>query len=279
MRLPKFIFQPARGGFALLVTMGFAAIALAAYASLLFWASTNAKVTKRNLLFSQSQAAAESATESVLANMMRDFNNQSLNAASSYTSASNLPTQTGWTMNYQFSDTNGNANVASVNAIGTVGWSQLPARFNGLWGWGQNWVIAARATPQNVGEDLSATIVQNIWFGSIPIFQFAIFYNMDLEINPGQAFNINGRVHSNNNIFATGSSSSSPLTFSDYVEAATKFYSTPSPLDPQNTTRSGNVVFTITANNPLYPAQSLSLPVGTNNNPAAVISILGIPPA
>ena len=279
MRLPQFISRPGRSGFALLVTMGFAAIALAAYASLLYWASTNAKVTKRNLLFSQSQAAAESGTESVLANMMRDFNNQSLNAANSYTTSSNLPSQTGWAMTFQFSDTNGNANAASVSAIGTVGWSQLPARYNGLWGWGQNWIIASRATPQNVGEDLSATISQNIWFGSIPIFQFAIFYNMDLEINPGAAFNINGRVHSNNNIFATGSGSSTPLTFSNYVEAATKFYSTPSPLDPQNTSRSGNVVFTINANNPQYPAQSLSLPVGTNNNPAAVISILGIPPA
>lgn len=259
--------------------MGFLVVSLVAYSSLMYWVTSNAKVTKRNILFNQSQAAAESATESVLATMMRDFNNQSLNPASTYVSATNLPSQSGWPVTFVFSDTNGVTNATSVTAIGSKAWSQLPSRYNGLYGWGQNWMITSIATPQNVGENLSGTISQNIWFGSIPVFQYAIFYNMDLEINPGAAFNIAGRVHSNNNIYATGSSSAAPLTFSNYVEAATKYYSTPSPLDPNNVGRSGNVNFTINVNNPQYPAQTLSLPVGTNNNPASVISILGIPPA
>ena len=259
--------------------MGFLTVSLVAYSSLMYWVTSNAKVTKRNNLFNQSQAAAESATESVLATMMRDFNNQSLNPASTYTVAANLPSQSGWPVSFVFSDTNGVTNATSVIAIGTKSWTQLPARYSGLYGWGQNWVISSTATPQNVGENLSATISQNVWFGSIPVFQYAIFYNMDLEINPGAAFNVAGRVHSNNNIYATGNSSAAPLTFSNYVEAATKYYSTPDPLDPQNVGRSGNVNFTINVNNPQYPAQTLSLPVGTNNNPAAVIGILGIPPA
>jgi hypothetical protein len=90
---------------------------------------------------------------------------------------------------------------------------------------------------------------------------------------------INGKVHSNDNIYATGSGASTPLTFSDLVEAAIKYYSTPDPLDPQNYgNRSGNVVFTLSDNNPASPVSSLSLPIGTNNNPAAVMAILGIPP-
>ena len=280
MKLPKFIFNSGRGGFALLVTMGFAAIALAAYASLLYWATTNTKITRRNVLFNQSQAAAESATESVLATMMRDFNNQSLNAANTYVSATNLPNQGGWPVSFLFSDTNGNANATSVTAIGTVGWSQLPSRYTGLYGNGQDWVITSLATPQNVGENLTATISQKIWFGFIPVFQYAIFYNMDLEITPGGSMTINGRVHSNNNIYAVGSSSSQPLIFSTNVEATAQVNLFPSPLDPNAGSRSlGNVIFNLSINNPLNHANSLSLPVGTNNSSAAVIGILGIPPA
>ena len=274
MKLPASICRR-RAGFALLITMVFLAIMLAAYASLMYWTTSNSKITKRNNLFNQSQAAAESATESVLATMMRDFNNQALNSASTYTAAGNLPSQSGWPVSYLFSDTNGNANSTTVIPIGNIGWSALPARYNGLLGSGQDWLIASTATPTNAGENLSATIKQTVWFGYIPIFQFAIFYNMDLEINPGNTFNVNGKVHSNNDIYATGASSSTPLTFSDLVEYAGSYSANRSPLDP--TTRSGNVVFTLSANNPAK-GPSLSLPVGTNNNPATVIGILGIPP-
>ena len=276
MRLSPTLFHRRRAGFALLITMVFLAIMLAAYASLMYWTTTNSKITKRNNLFNQAQAAAESATESVLATMMRDFNNQALNSASTYAAAGNLPSQSGWPVSYLFSDTNGNANSTTVIPIGSIGWSALPARYNGLFGSGQDWVIASTASPTNAGENLSATINQTVWFGFIPIFQFAIFYNMDLEINPGDTFNVNGKVHSNNNIYATGNGSGTPLTFSDLVEYAGSYSSTRSPLDPS--TRSGNVIFTMSSNNPAK-GSSLSLPVGTNNNPATVISILGIPPA
>ncbi len=249
-----------------------------AYTSLMYWVTSNAKMTKRNNLFNQSQAAAESATESVMANMMRDFNNQNLGSASSYTTAANLPATNGWPILFSFSDTNGNANSTTVS-IGAVGWTNLPARYTGLYGLGAPCVIASQATPLNVGEDLSATVCQNIWFGSIPIFQFAIFYNLDLEINPGAAMTINGRVHSNQNIYATGSAANAPLTFSTNVEASKVFYYTNGPLDPRNPTRSGNDVFTMSANNPLNKAASLSMPIGTNNDPAVVIGVLGIPPA
>ena len=262
--------------------MAFLAIMLAAYASLMYWVTTNTKVTKRNNLFNQSQAAAESATESVLAVMMRDFNNQALNSASAYTSASNLPSisiasATGSTIGFRFSGIDGTSNSTTVVPIGNKGWAALPQRYNGLYGWGQNWEIASVASPVNAGENLSATIVQTNWFGSIPIFQFAIFYNMDLEINPGSAMNINGKVHSNATIWATGSSSGNPLTFSDLVDYVNGYNSTRSTNDP-SAARSGNVVFTQPSTSPAK-GQSLSMPIGTNNDPGTVIGILGIPPA
>jgi hypothetical protein len=37
----------------------------------------------------------------------------------------------------------------------------------------------------------------------VPMFQFAVFYNQDLEITPGPDMNINGRVHTNGNLHLT----------------------------------------------------------------------------
>jgi hypothetical protein len=277
MKLIKLSGRPARSGYILLVTLAFLTVALIAYASLMYWVSTNSKITKRNILFNQSQAAAESATESIIAAMIRDFSNQSLNSASAYSASTNLPSQV-WPISFQFSDTNGNVNTASVSES-PLGWfTALPGSYTNLSGLGQICNITAVAAPQNVGENLSAKISQSIWFGSIPVFQFAIFYNLDLEINPGSAMTINGRVHSNNNIYATGSSSGSPLTFSDVVEASQQVNKFSSPLDPRNPARTGNDVFQLSGQ-PLSNVNSLSLPIGTNNNPSAVLGVLGIPPA
>ena len=278
MQLTKSINRPARRGYILIMTLAFLSVALISYASMMYWVTTNAKITKRNVLFNKSQAAAESATETAIGAMIRDFFAQSLNSASTYSSATNLPSQSNWPTTFQFSDTNGTINAITVG-IGPTNWVNLPSQFIGLQGLGQFCDITAVASPLNVGETVSAKVYQQVWFGSIPIFQFAIFYNLDLEINPGASMNLNGRVHSNNNIYATGSGSGSPLIFSDIVESSQQIYTTPSPLDPGNTGRSGNVTFSISTNNPVAGTASLSLPIGTNNNPNTVISILGLPPA
>src|ERR1035441_2889920 len=116
MQLLKSSAPKKRRGYSLLITLAFLCVALIAYASMMGWVGTNPKITKRNNLFNQSQAAAESATEMVIGTMSRDFFNQGLNLASSYTGASCLPTnQSGWPTTFQFSDTNGNVNVSSVN--------------------------------------------------------------------------------------------------------------------------------------------------------------------
>lgn len=278
MQLTHSINRPARRGYILIMTLAFLSVALISYASMMYWVTTNAKITKRNVLFNKSQAAAESATETAIAAMIRDFYAQSLNPANVYSGSTNLPTQSNWPTTFQFSDTNGTINAISVN-IGPTNWTDLPSQFIGLKGLGQYCDITAVASPQNVGEDVSAKVYQQVWFGVIPIFQFAIFYNMDLEINPGASMNISGRVHSNNNIYATGSGSGTPLIFSDIVESSQQIYTAPSPLDPGNTGRSGNVTFSISTNNPLSGTASLSLPIGTNNNPSSVMGVLNFPPA
>src|SRR5664280_1605612 len=257
-------------GYVLIIVLLSLAILLVVFASMMGWSSSNAKIVLRNNLFNQSEAAAEAATETILATMMRDFNFQSLNLSPSYYSGS-FPATNGWPVYFQFSDTNGNTAYAATVTIGSFSTSatNLNSQFTDLSGFVLPCEIASTARPLGQGQNLSATVYQSIQFALVPVFQFAIFYNMDLEINPGAAMNVNGHVHSNNNIWATGSSAGSPLTFANRVDASGTITNRPSSLDPQNTARSGNVVYTITDNNPVANSDSLTLPLGTstNNNP------------
>jgi hypothetical protein len=115
----------------------------------------------------------------------------------------------------------------------------------------------------------------------VPIFQFAIFYNLDLELNPGTVEIVSGHVHSNGNLWATGTSSSSPLIFSNLVYAVGLVTNIPSGLDPLNAGRSGNVIYSITSNNPVSFAAPLYLVPHspTNSTPLDGRALLGLPPA
>lgn len=270
--------QPRRSGFALIVTLMLLTIALAAFGSIMYWVSSNTLLTERNNLFVASQAAAESATEKVMTTMMRDFTYGSLNSASQYVSI--VPNTNGWPVLFAFNDTHGVANQTSV-LIGSGSWTALPSQFTGLYGYGRDCTIASTATTAGQRYAVASTVAQTVWFGNIPLFQFAIFYNLDLEINPGAAMTVNGRVHSNYNIWATGSSSGSALNFSDSVDASGLVDNQPSPLDPQNSGRRSGFVNYADTNSPVANADSLTLPIGgnTNNDPVNVKAILNLPPA
>jgi hypothetical protein len=59
----------------------------------------------------------------------------------------------------------------------------------------------------------------------IPLFQFGLFYNMDLELFPGQAMTIAGPVHTNGRLMARGEiGGSATLTFTSRVTAAKGLY-------------------------------------------------------
>ncbi len=59
-----------------MIIMVFVGVSLIVFASMLLWTSTNARITNRNNLFNQTEAAAESASEVPLALMIRDFTYQ-----------------------------------------------------------------------------------------------------------------------------------------------------------------------------------------------------------
>src|SRR5437667_183095 len=73
----------------------------------------------------------------------------------------------------------------------------------------------------------------------ITIFQFAIFYNVDLEINPGPNMDVTGPVHCNANIYMQPGST---LTFYNDVTAAGDIIQDKKPGDPL-VRSGGNIVY------------------------------------
>lgn len=76
------------------------------------------------------------------------------------------------------------------------------------------------ATANVDGHQATANRLVNV--SSVPLFQFAVFYNNDLEINPGPDMTLGGRVHSNGNMHL---GSGSTLTVdSNYLRAVGDIY-------------------------------------------------------
>jgi hypothetical protein len=73
-----------------------------------------------------------------------------------------------------------------------------------------------------------------------PLFQFAIFYNNDLELFPGANFVVGGRVHSNGK-FYNGSNAS--LTFKSFVTSVNGTVNQHHPDDPRTDTHGNNVTY------------------------------------
>jgi hypothetical protein len=95
----------------------------------------------------------------------------------------------------------------------------------------------ARSIPQQAPENLQ---FQREWtYVLVPLFQYAIFYNGDLELFPGANFVVNGRVHSNGRIYVGTSAS---ITFEDYVSNVNGLTNNYSALDPRGPGSPGSTI-------------------------------------
>lgn len=263
-------------GYALMIVLFFAAISLMSLGSALQWCSTTARITDRNNNYFAASAAAEAATEKVLASMSRDF--QLGGEAAVY---NNLQTYRGFvpTTNensywqwFAFSDAQGNGGATYVNRLSAWSYTNLNSQYEGLKGMASTYRVVSNARVPGMQPALIAAVRQDVQVASIPIFQFAIFYTMDLEVNPGPNMNVTGRVHSNGNIY---NQPQATLNYYNHVTSAGNIIIGKSPLDPTHRTP-GSVSFHAEHDSGV---SSLTLPIGTNNTPAAVRAVVEIPPA
>lgn len=271
MKIRRKISQIKNRGYALMMTVVFIGIALLLLAGMMRWTSGSSLQTERNNLFHDSTGGADAATELTMAYMWRDFYNQALGTASSYTSY--LPDQEGWPVQFYFSNGGTVPNHTGVVEQPTA-WQALNAfgaPYAGLSGFAVECSVTATATTSNQPYAVSSTVEQKFQLAAIPIFQFAVFYNLNMEIDPGQPMSLTGPVFSNEGIWARG------LGTYDATISAVGAVAT-NGTDPyvSGKSDSNESVFDngITTN-----ADSLTLPLGTTNNPSATRSLLGLPPS
>lgn len=72
-------------------------------------------------------------------------------------------------------------------------------QFQGLNAIRDKWELLTTATEKNT--DTKVALRREFFNNRIPIFQFGIFYEDDLELHPGPRFDFGGRVHSNGSMF------------------------------------------------------------------------------
>ena len=271
----SFKFRQANG-IALMATLCAIAIMLIVFAGIMVWISTNGKQTRRNQIFTSSQAAAEAATEMVFAQMDRDYLYNVLNQDPAAYEAMN-PVTTNWPVQYTF---NVDVNVGQQSET----LQYLINQYTNLLGDPQPVTISATATPIGQFETVPATVTETLVFAQVPVFQFAIFYNMDLDISPGDAMTVQGTTFCNENIWCYPPAL---ITFNGPVEAAGNYSFHWDTNGEQAANISASPIQPVfNDGQPLSHVDPMVLPIGvgasstaSTNTSTSVEAIVNIPPS
>jgi len=254
--------------------MVFIGLALLVLGTVMNWTYSTAIQAERNNLFTVSSAAAEGATEIVMAHMANDFYNEAFQGTNNYMTNSLLPNTAGWPDQFSFGNPYNTTAVTyvSINPVNwTTNWASLfSTNAAGLHAYVANCSASSTATMTNQLYNVSAGVQLQFELAAIPVFQYAIFYNLNMEIDPGAAMTVTGPVFSNGGIWA----GASDLTFQGPVAAVGVVATNSS--DPFSTgyTGSGGPTFQSgwTSNAP-----SVALPISTTNDPNALRALLNLP--
>ncbi len=257
-------------GYTIWLVMIMAALSLSLFAGAAKWAAQSTVINERNNTYVRAVAAAEAASEVSIAYMTRDFLKQSFDPNQLDNYSTKVPTNE-WATHYEFRDSDGNLNRTQVSTTKSMMMTNLDSQFTGLYGLAYGCLVRGKAKSLDSRYDIKAAVQQDFQLATIPVFQFAIFYAMDLEINPGADMNITGKVHGNANIYTRPGAA---LSYLDDVGATGRIYTNRAPDDP---TPPGNGTIKFSKQH-TDGVSSLMLPIATNNNPAAVQGILDVPP-
>lgn len=243
------------------------------------WTSESSRLNDRNNEYYTTAAAAEASTEKVLVRISRDYIAGGETAVygnlSVYPNVVPTTSDDAYWGNYTFSNPDTGATGLYVNRLNPSTYVVLAGQYAGLNGYRATYRISANAKLTASRYGIIAGVRQDIGVESIPLFQFAIFYNMDMEINPSPAMVVTGRVHGNSNIYTLPSTS---LTFSNDITASGLIYQTNMPTDPQGNRGIGTPNITYIGKHD-GGTSTLNLPIGTNNQPTNVFQVMQMPPA
>jgi hypothetical protein len=265
--------------YALLFALIFAAISMLLLGAALSWSSTNATLIERHNQYYNTVAAAEAATEKVLAAMASDYQSQGESAV-----INNLPTyramipstdeNSAWA-SFTFSNGQGQPGLVYVNGPNEWTYQPLDSQFRGMYGKACAFrVIANAQETYGTLRPTLAAVQQDIQLAAIPVFEFGILYWPDLEINPPADMAFSGRVHSNADLY-TEPQGTANLTFQNDLTAVGQLILHKKAGDPVNRNSSYNITY---LGQHQSKVSSLTLPVGTSNSSDALDALLQVPP-
>ena len=264
---------PEQGGSALVFVLLMLAAGLLILGSVMDWSSNEARMTQRRTQRQGASGAAEAATERVVAQISRDFQTGGSNLVdanlSSYTSLIPDPLRTA----FSFSSPGSATTPVKVQRLLSWSYTNLQATLPGLSGRAATYRVSSFAQQTGSSQNPTTGVQQDIQLAYIPVFQFGVFYGMDLEMIPSVTWTVTGRVHANGNVYCDPNNVT--LTFADALSATGSILLQRSPDDPVSKPK-GTVVF---SGERLPKVRSLNLPIGTNNSDSALHAIIDIPPA
>jgi hypothetical protein len=266
-------------GMALLLTMIFTSLGILLLTAALNYTSNVSLLNERSNQYNTTMMAAEATTEKIISSMINDFKTYGqpglANNLSSYRGMVPSSTESSYWTNFTFSDAQGNSSSTYVVTNGvTYFTNDLGSAYAGLGGTRIPYKVISNARMTTGRFNLTNAVQQEIAFTTIPIFQFAIFYNGLLEVTRAVDLNIRGRVHSNDSIY-WGTHSSYTHNFFEAVSAVGVI---------DKVSRWDFTVADYTGPTTFYKgkttnAPTMALPIGTNNSSAAVHKVIEQPPA
>lgn len=257
--------------------MIFAGVGVILLASVMNWTQQNSRLTDRNNQYYTAVDAAEAATEMAVVHISRDYLDSSatgvMNNMGTYPTLCPQATDNPSWGNYAFSNPLNGSPGMYVAQVTNWQFAVMDGVYQGLFGYQSVYRIISNArltTGLNAG--VTGAVQQDIGLEAIPVFQFAIFYNMDLEMNPSPPMVVDGRVHANGNMYTLPSTS---LTFANDVTASGFITNTFKPGDPLGNRGITNpdVIF---LGQHIPNSSTLNLPIGDSTN---TYQILEVPPA
>jgi hypothetical protein len=267
--------RSSQAGQALLTIMILLGVSGIIVAGVFSYAKTNVRLNQRNNDYISATSAAEAATEKVLTQITTDFRNfgdgylqQNL---STYRSTTPSSSESGAWTNFDFQDLSGQSGHVEVQFSSLNGFSLIGGQYGALRGFNDQIRILSNAKAKNSADGIVGCVYQDINLTRIPVFQYAIFFNVVLEFTPLPPMVVTGPVHCNTNIWMNPMGS---LTFNSDVTAGGTIYQGINPVSPMPLL-GGTVTYNAAHDSNV---STLSLPIGTNNTPAAVQQVLGIPP-
>src|SRR5258705_5498676 len=263
-------------GYVLLIVMVMMAVSLLIVTGLSGYSSANAKMNQRNNDYYMTCGASEAATEKILTAITSDFRDFGdgyvVNRLDTYRKLTPKATESAEWGSFNFMNLSGVRDRVEIQYTSLPGFNPLGGAYGALRASKDRFRILSNAQWQNSADGVVAAVYQDVELARIPIFQYAVFYNVIMEYTPQPPMALTGPVHCNTNIYMNPAGT---LAFNGPVTSAGNIITGPNPAGPFPNL-GGSTTYSPP---PVSGVSVLSLPIGTNSSPAAVQQVLMVPPA